>query len=259
MQIFGTDIDETAIEVARRGFYPANISASVSDERLVRFFIKEAGGFRIKKSIREMLVFAAQNVTKDPPFTKLDLISCRNLLIYFSAELQRKILPLFHYGLRELGILFLGSSETTGQSNEFFTILDRKWKIFHRTSLHSALPKTLALTLQEPLDYPSYDDLISPSVIQKAEDVSMIQLVEAILRRSAIAPCAIIDANQNIIYVHGRLGRYLEPAEGRITLDIVDMIHPSLKADLIAAIRKAKLNQTTAQKKPATLQTESGS
>jgi two-component system CheB/CheR fusion protein len=258
VQIFGTDIDETAIETARRGFYPASISAMVSDERLNRFFIKEEGGFRIKKSIREMLVFATQNIIKDPPFTKLDLISCRNLLIYFNADLQKKILPLFHYGLKEAGILFLGSSETTGQSNEFFSILDRKWKLFVRSSMSGELPKALTLSVQESLDYSGNDDVKSPAIIQKAEEVSLIQLVEAILRRSAVPPCAIIDAHQNIVYVHGRLGRYLEPAEGRMSLNIVDMIHPELKADLLSAIRKAGQRKNTIQKKSGTLQTDSG-
>ncbi|WP_394754390.1 chemotaxis protein CheB [Crenothrix sp.] len=246
VQVFGTDIDERAIEIARRGFYSAGITANVDDQRLARFFITEDDGFRIKKSIREMLVFATQNITKDAPFTKLDIISCRNLLIYFSAELQAKILPLFHYGLKPSGLLFLGSSETTGQSNDFFTILDRKWKLFSRSELNSTLPKTFAI--HEQLDHQINDDVKNPAVIQKADEVSLVQLVEAILRRSAVPPCAIIDSNHNIIYVHGRLGRYLEPAQGKINLNIVQMIHPGLKTALMSAIRKANQGQIASQK-----------
>ncbi|MEQ1636648.1 MAG: chemotaxis protein CheB [Methylococcales bacterium] len=257
VQIFGTDIDEEAIEKARRGFYPASIGTVVCDERLKRFFVKEDDGFKIKKSIREMLVFAIQNITKDPPFTKLDLLSCRNLLIYFSQELQLKILPLFHYALKESGILFLGSSETTGQSTEFFTILDRKWKIFSRLSAAVKLPNNVSI--HDSLDYRYSHDLKNTStVIQKAEDLSMLQLVEAILRRSAAPPCAIIDSNHNIVYVHGRLGRFLEPAEGKISVNIVDMVHPGLKAELISALRKAEQSKNTVLKKPCTFQGDSG-
>ena len=134
VQIFGTDINESAIEAARRGLYLSGIKVDVSETRLKRFFIKEDDSYRIKKSIREMLVFATQNIIKDPPFTKLDIVSCRNLLIYFGPELQKKILPVFHYSLKEDGIMVLGPSETAGQSDRFFTVLDKKWKIFRKNS-----------------------------------------------------------------------------------------------------------------------------
>jgi two-component system CheB/CheR fusion protein len=121
VQIFGTDIDNDAIDAARAGFYPASIKADVSPERLRQFFTKEGNGYRIKKNIREMLVFAPQNIIKDPPFTKLDLISCRNLLIYLDAKSQKKLLPVFHYSLKTEGILFLGSSETIGGFVDLFS------------------------------------------------------------------------------------------------------------------------------------------
>lgn len=127
IQIFATDIDETAIETARQGVYPASIAADVSSERLKRFFIQEDNTYRISKDIRDMLVFASQDIIKDPPFTKLDLVSCRNLLIYLDAGLQKKLLPLFHYSLKPGGVLFLGSSESiggftdmSGQSHEIY-------------------------------------------------------------------------------------------------------------------------------------------
>ena len=132
VQIFGTDIDGDAIDMARAGLYPASIVADVTPERLKRFFVAEEGAFRIKKEIREMVVFAIQDVLKDAPFTKLDLLSCRNLLIYLDVELQKKLLPLFHYTLRPDGILFLGSSEGINGFTDLFSLLDKKWKLFKR-------------------------------------------------------------------------------------------------------------------------------
>ena len=223
VQIFGTDINESAIDIARRGLYLSSINVDVNPDRLKRFFIQEDDNYRVKKSIREMLVFAPHNVIKDPPFTKLDIISCRNLLIYFGSELQKKILPSFHYSLKEDGIMFLGPSETTGQSDHFFTVLDKKWKIYRRNNLASATLRPM--TLRETPHPISNDDAKMPSVTQQSEELSIIQLVEAILRHSTVPPCAIIDAQSNIIYVHGKLGKYLEPAEGKISINIVDMAH----------------------------------
>jgi two-component system, chemotaxis family, CheB/CheR fusion protein len=130
LQVFGTDIDEEAIGIARAGFYLDNIAADVSQDRIRRYFAKEEGGFRIKKTVRESVVFAVQNVIKDPPFTKLDLISCRNLLIYLETDLQDRLLPLFHFSLKPGGLLFLGTSESIGKFSDLYTTLDRKWKIF---------------------------------------------------------------------------------------------------------------------------------
>jgi two-component system CheB/CheR fusion protein len=253
VQIFGTDINESAIEIARRGLYLSGIeNVDVSPERLKRFFIKEDNSYRIKKSIREMLVFAPQNIISDPPFTKLDIISCRNLLIYFRSELQKKILQTFHYSLKEDGIMFLGSSETTGQSDHFFTVLDKKWKIFRPINLAEATPSRLHF--HEPAHPVISDDAPMPSVIQKVEELSIMQLVEAILRHSSVPPCAIIDTKSNIIYVHGRLGKYLEPAEGKISVNIVDMARHGLKVELISAIRQMSQTKKKVQKKAYAIQ-----
>lgn len=248
VQIFGTDIDEYAIAQARSGLYPINISDDVSAEYCQRYFIKKENQYRIKKSIRETLVFAIQNLIKDPPFTKLDLICCRNLLIYFGPELQKKILPIFHYSLKNDGILFLGSSETTGQSNHYFEILDKKWKIFKRrpqqdiikSALHFSDNKsTLEMAENHPL-----------SSISQLEELSALQLVESILKQSKVEPCAIIDNQQNIIYVHGCLGDYLEPAQGRVSNRILDMARsPALKNELAISIRKVALHKKEVHKK----------
>jgi two-component system CheB/CheR fusion protein len=133
VQIYSTDLDDDAIAIARAGFYPPNIAQDVTPERLRRFFIKEDAGYRVKKEIREMVVFAIQNVIKDPPFTKLDLLSCRNLMIYLEPELQNRLIPAFHYALKPGGVLFLSPSESIGNHTELFSSLNRKWKFYRAT------------------------------------------------------------------------------------------------------------------------------
>ncbi|MGE4073016.1 MAG: chemotaxis protein CheB [Lysobacterales bacterium] len=136
VQLFATDIDSRAIATARSGLYPANIAADITPDRLARFFSAEANGssYRVHKSLRDMLVFSEQNVIKDPPFSRLDLISCRNLLIYLNLELQKKLIPLFHYAIRPGGLLFLGTSEGVGEFGQAFAVLDRKAKLYQRKS-----------------------------------------------------------------------------------------------------------------------------
>lgn len=154
VQVFATDIDAQAIAVARTGMYPSSISADVPPERLARFFAAEPGGiYRVSKGIRDMLVFSEQDMIKDPPFSRLDLISCRNLLIYMGAELQKKLIPLFHYALNPGGLLFLGTSETVGEYGELFSVLDRKAKVYQRREdLHGARRAARGLGTIPPAD-----------------------------------------------------------------------------------------------------------
>ena len=132
IQIFATDIDASAIDKARAGIYPASIVADVSPERLARFFVQEDNAYQIKPTIRDMVVFAEQHVIQDPPFSRVDLISCRNLLIYMEPALQKKVLPLFHYALNQDGFLLLGNSETIGEFEDLFATVDRKWRLYQR-------------------------------------------------------------------------------------------------------------------------------
>lgn len=236
VQIFGTDIDAEAIATARAGLYPASIAKDVGEERLKRYFTKEDNLYRIKKIIREMVVFAPQNIIKDPPFTRLDLLCCRNLLIYLDPEPQKKILPVFHYALKPEGILFLGSSETVGPSTDLFAVLNRKRKIFRR--------KPTSLAARPILEFPhesSRDSLPAkegvPAGIMEAEELSPARLLEITLQQSDNPPCAIIDEASNILYIHGRIGRFLEPAEGKFSANILEMARSDLKINLAAAIR----------------------
>jgi two-component system CheB/CheR fusion protein len=237
VQIFATDLDEDAVNTARSGLFPASIASDVGPERLKRFFTREEGVFRVRKTIREMLVFAPQNLIKDPPFTKLDMLSCRNLLIYLGPELQKKLIPMFHYSLKPDGILFLGTAESVGQETNLFEFLDRKWKILKRQAGVEKTRSILNLPVATPMDAPLPVKI--PEIVKRVEEINSFKLVETILQQSDTPPCVIIDEKLNIVYVHGRTGRYLEPAAGRMCNNILEMARPGLKVVLASAIRKA--------------------
>jgi len=240
VQIFATDIDSNAIEKARIGSY-SGIESDVSKERLSRFFTSEGNLFRIRKEIREMMVFAPQSIIKDPPFTKLDLISCRNLLIYFNTELQKKIIPIFHYSLLPNGILYLGSSETIGGFVDLFSMTDKKWKIYkRRDSIYSAQP-FLEFPVSKPIGKTN-------ETIMKKNDVKNItQLAEKIILQNYSPNCVIITENGDIVYIHGKTGKYLELTHGEAKLNIYEMAREGLKQELHELIRKV-----SSSKKPLT-------
>jgi len=243
IQIFATDIDEKAISIARSGLYPENVLANIDDTIRNRYFFKDNGQYRIIKAVRETVVFTTQSLIKDPPFTKLDLLSCRNVLIYFSAELQKKLFPVFHYSLNEKGILFLGSSETIGQFNDYFEILDKKWKFYKRKQINKQgfTPFQLSSTLE--INDPMVNTTPASSLSTNSYRENVLELVEIVLKKSAAAPCVVIDNDKNILYVHGRLGHYLEPAEGHSLNNLLEMARTSsLKNELINCIHKAESN-----------------
>jgi len=241
IQIFATDIDSNAIETARAGIYPASISADVRPDRLRRFFTSKDNIYIIKKDIREMLIFAPQDIIKDPPFTKLDLICCRNLLIYLNSNLQKKLLPLFHYSLKPDGTLFLGSSETIGGFTDLFSPVDKKWKIFRRKEAVCAAHVVVEFPAAKPLD------MVNEAEEKKPLEIRVAQLAERTLLEHYAPPGAIINDKGDILYIHGRTGKYLEPAPGEARLSIYEMAREGLKLELPSAIRKA-----TTQKKEVT-------
>lgn len=237
LQIFATDLDFEAIEKARKGIYPPNIITDVSQERLSRYFINENEGFRINAAIREMVVFAPQNVIKDPPFTKLDLITCRNMLIYMEPELQKKIIRLFNYSLNPGGIMILGTAETLGADGEGFEILEPKLKIFKRTSLpiHTHL-----------LDFPSSFSItnkIKPENLTQPKTEENLQTLanQILLQRFAPASVLVTDKG-DILYITGRTGKYLEPVAGKANWNIFAMLREGLRRDLPIAFQKALRN-----------------
>ncbi len=234
LQIFATDLDRDAIEKARVGVYPANITSDVSPERLRRFFVQEERGYRVGKEIREMVVYAPQNVIMDPPFTKLDILICRNLLIYLTAELQKKLLPLFHYSLNPGGVLFLGSAETIGGFTDLFVAVDVKAKIYRRIEI--------ALGAR-PIEFPSsFAAVTTEEPTQPKAQKSSVNLQTLVdqLILTRYAPAAVLTNDKgDILYISGRTGKYLEPAAGKANLNIFAMAREGLRYELDTVFRKA--------------------
>ena len=237
VQIFATDIDKDAIDKARTGVYPDGISVDVSPERRNRFFIKKDSGWKINEEIRQMIVFALQDVIKDPPFTKLDMVSCRNVLIYFDAGLQQKVLPIFHYALKPGGILFLGSSETIGNHADMYSLVDRKWRIF-RTKGPETAPAPSFESRNLALPARGARPEAAPAV-KRSEEVSMGALGEKIILDHYAPPFVIINEKRDILFFSGRTGRYLEPATGKATLNISEMARDEIRLELKTSLRKA--------------------
>lgn len=250
VQLFATDIDSRAIATARAGRYPASIAGDLSPERLARFFTADGGGYRIHKSIRDLLVFSEQDVIKDPLFSKLDLISCRNLLIYLGAELQKKLIPLFHYALKPDGWLFLGTSEGVGDHDALFRVLDRKAKIFQRKAElpgqsrvsvnRFALPSVVMNTTAQPTS------LRSPAKSPAREGQTLREITERTLLAQVIAAGALVNARGDILYLHGRTGMFLEPSPGEAGINnILKMAREGLRRELTTTLHKAAATRET--------------
>ncbi|MCL4205211.1 MAG: PAS domain-containing protein [Pirellulaceae bacterium] len=237
VQIFGTDLDAHAIDAARAGIYPAGITADVSKERLERFFTHDESVYQIRKEIREMLVFAPQNVVKDPPFTKLDMVVCRNLLIYFDAEMQRRLLPVFHYALRPGGVLLLGPSESIGSFDNLFEPLDSKWKIFRRREAVSSVHLLMELP-PEPSEK-HLPEVLPQGAVTGVKHPNTVAHVERLLLSRFAPTSLIVDERGNIVYIHGRTGAYLEPTEGQPRNNVLEMARHGLARPLGAAMRQA--------------------
>lgn len=237
LQIFATDLDNNAIEVARKGYFSKNIVADVSPERINKYFTEEENGYRVITSIREMVVFAPQNVIKDPPFTKLDILSCRNMLIYMEPELQKKVISLFHYSLNPNGIMILGTAETLGVAAEGFKELSPRHKIYKHTS---------PLPSNELVDFPTsfYSSKKSDADVKIPQNVvGNIQTLADQLVLQQYSPATIlVNEKGDIIYITGRTGNYLEPAAGKANWNIFAMARDGLKQVLPGAFRNSMTN-----------------
>ncbi len=239
VQVFATDIDSRAITTARAGIYPASIAADLTPERLARFFAAEPGGgsFRVHKGLRDMLVFSEQDLIRDPPFSKLDLISCRNLLIYLNVGLQRKLIPLFHYALNPGGYLFLGTSESVSEFGDLFATVERKQKIYQRKE--DLLGARRAGRFLPPL---TAVETALPNAREKpaaGKKLPLRELTEQALLQQVVQAGALVNAGGDIFYLHGRTGMYLEPAPGESgTSNILKMAREGLRRDLTTALHK---------------------
>ena len=235
LQIFATDLDRDAIDKARQGFFLENIAADIAPERLSRFFTQEDRGYRLRKEIREMVIFAPQDLIMDPPFTRLDILSCRNLLIYLTPDVQKKLIPLFHYSLTPGGILFLGSAETTGTPSGLFTPLHAKARIFQKND--SPLSPV-------PVEFPSSFSAGPVTGVETRPPVKLpvsLQAVADQLILQQYAPPAVLTNDKgDILYICGRTGKYLEPAAGKANWNIFAMAREGLRYELARAFQKVQ-------------------
>ncbi len=238
-QIFGTDLDSAAVEAARLGRFPDGISADVSAQRLERYFTRDDGHFTVRKEIREMAIFAPQNLIKDPPFTKLDIITCRNLLIYLDTALQKRLMPIFHYALKPGGILMLGSSETTGNFADLFEAMDKKWKIYMRKETSPAIYNIPEM----PASKSDSNTPISGDV--NAHSPSHQTQVAVLLERIALdrycPTFVVVNSRGDLVHVHGRTGDYFELAQGQARTNILDMAREGLPHELATILRLASV------------------
>jgi two-component system CheB/CheR fusion protein len=237
--LFATDIDRRAIETARAGVYASDIASHVSARRLSKYFDRDdrSGGYRIKKQIRDMLIFSEQDVVRDPPFSRLDVISCRNLLIYLGGELQKKLIPLFHYALNPQGVLLLGTSETTGNFIDLFTPLDRKAKIYRKKSGGGDATAGHASAYNPPRPY----GRTSASGLPGGGALRV--LAEKILLQHIAAAAVLVNESGDILYIHGRTGGYLEPSPGDAGMNILKMARDGLRHVLTGALRNVRTNK----------------
>ncbi|MFW6054501.1 MAG: chemotaxis protein CheB [Thermodesulfobacteriota bacterium] len=237
LQMFGTDIDKRAIDKAREGLYPSSIRADVSQKRLSRFFSSEGEAYRIRKDVRDAVVFSVQNVLRDPPFSRLNLLCCRNLLIYLNTEAQKKLLPLFHYTLVPGGVMMLGSSETIGSFTFLFEPLSTTWKIYKRNEA----PESMLHRIEFPTGRQQNTTNESPASAETPQpSPANLEKATKDLILDRFAPVGVlIDSKGTILNIQGRSGKYLEPASGPPTQNILDMAREGLRMELSMAIRKA--------------------
>jgi len=245
LQIFGTDLNADAIAFARRGRYPASIAADVSAERLGHFFREQDGGYLIDPRIREMVLFAQHDLIMDPPFTRLDLLLCRNVLIYFSTTLQKRLLPLFHYSLLRSGVLMLGGSETVGPAQNLFPPLSSKSRLYRRGPGKAPFGA---------VDYPVYRRISAhapaqelPVSPQTPPTANIQVLADQLLLQSFSPPAVLVNELGDILYISGHTGQFLEPAAGKANWNIHVMARPAIRTQLAVALRRAVKERTAVE------------
>ena len=241
VQVFGTDISVPAVDRARAGTYSETAVANISPERLKRFFVKVGDSYQIGKQVRDRCVFARHDLGKDPPFSKLDLISCRNVLIYMSTALQERLLSLFHYALKPAGFLVLGKSESPGSSARLFVQDDHRWKIYSRN------PAAVARTALAPADFER-----TPARAATPESTSaafnLEEAVERIIWQRYAPAALVVDAGLQVLHFDGNAGPYLAPARGAATLHVLKLVREELALDLRTALHRAKKEEAPARR-----------
>lgn len=243
LQIFATDISKEAIDKARQGEYPESIAADISPERLKRYFVKKDSVYKIKQEIREKVVYAVQNLISDPPFSRLDLISCRNVLIYLDADLQKQILPLFHFSLNPNGFLFLGSSESIGGAADLFATVDAKWKIFRRKG-----PVRHLLADYPALSQPQAAMVKVPGKeTRPPPEVDPRTLMERIILQDYAPPSVLINTHYDVLYFLGDTNKFLHLPRGKPNYNLLGLVREEVRPQLLSVLHQAFLD-----KKPTT-------
>ncbi|WP_260596629.1 CheR family methyltransferase [Sphingomonas endolithica] len=237
VQIFATDLDARALGLARAGRYTDTIANHVRADRLERWFVREGDTYCVSKELREMCIFSPHNIVKDAPFSRVDLLSCRNLLIYLNADLQNRVIPIFHFSIRPAGVLFLGSSENITRHQKLFASIDRRSRVFRRLETATRVIPDFPLSLR-----PRAADL---GDIARAEPAAASRLTAAVSRQAEViaeryAPAyVVVDRQFDVLHFSGRTGRFLEPVAGVATLNLISLIHRDLRTELRSALHRA--------------------
>lgn len=243
IQIFATDVSELVIEKARAGIYLPSQVADVSAERLQRFFVPTEGGYQINKTVRELCIFARQNLASDPPFSRLDLISCRNVLIYFGSALQKKVLPMFHYGLRPSGFLLLGSAETVGEFSSLFHLVNRAHKIYAKQPSPLLIPMDLGGPVSST--EPGGTALAVPNI---PVETSLSELVDQVILSRYAPVGVVVNSHLDIVQFRGQTGSYLAPSPGQASLNVLSMVREELRLDLRTLLHQVRQTGQAASK-----------
>jgi two-component system CheB/CheR fusion protein len=239
LKIFASDLSVDAIATARRGRYPLSIRDAVSGDRLKRFFTAHETHYQIKQNIRDLVLFAQHDVVLDPPFTKLDLIACRNLLIYFDSKLQRRLLPLFYYSLRPGGLLLLGHSETVGRHDHLFEPMQTKLRLYRRLENATRSGRDFMLNSFPPLSRIRKEPVVTPTHIPTEIADSLQAAADQVLLQVYSPASVLLNPDGDIVYINGRTGKYLEPAAGKANWNIHAMVRESLRTPLASALKTA--------------------
>lgn len=247
-QVFATDLDPQTIANARYGSYPRSIAANVSKQRLKRFFKEEEDFYVIKKEIRDLVVFAVQDLIKDPPFSRLDLVCCRNVLIYMEGSLQKKLLPLFHYILNPDGFLFLGTSETIGGFSDRFSLVDSKWRIFRRKPDHIPKDELPSILLRG-----GRGAVIEAKTPKTDQAVDTTEMARRLILRECSLPCLLVNEQYDVMYINSGAGKFLYQPAGEPSLNVLKLARPELSYAVNASLHRAATEKRTVERKAATV------
>lgn len=253
-QIFATDIDEAALTIARAGRYPGPLLEGIDADRLHRFFKADGASYVVTNDIRELCIFSPHSLIRDPPFSRMDLVSCRNLLIYFGPEVQRQVIPTFHYSLKPGGYLFLGTSESIGQHTDLFEAVDKKQRIFQSREHASRLPRLPGLTGPER----SFTSPGASRPLSRESAQSLRGSVEARVLEKHMPAHVLVNTDADIVYYSAGTGRYLEPPQGSPSRHLLSLARKGLRADLRAALNDCATTQQPALRQNIVIEQDDG-